>query len=199
MNRAGERGKGATSARQLSGPRLGQPGGWGQSWAASAANRCPAEKRRARYPEKSFSTRGRGVVETLERPKAGNRCPSHRRIFSVICGYSDAGWPGTATPSHARQAGAARCYAFLPDRGELIAPAQQHRQEGRMRVRTEGTVRTTYQAGRISADLAAGACSHWPAREVGTAGTEKRGGKEGQNPRALVASPACPPAGVAVP
>lgn len=199
MNRAGERVKGATSARQLSGPCLGQRRGVGPELGGLGLTPPPSRKKVGALSRETFfggaGRKGWGVVESLELPSPANRRPPHRRIFFVICGISDRRGRGAATPSHVRQADAARCNAPLPDRGELIAPAQPHRQAWRIEVRTEGTVRTDRQAGQISADLAAGACSHWPAREVGTVGTEESGGREGQNPRALVASPARPPAG----
>lgn len=69
MNRAGEGVKGATSARQLSGPHLGQPGDR-QSWAAPAASRKPQRG----WPQG-------GVVKSLAAAMPENRRSSHRRIF----------------------------------------------------------------------------------------------------------------------
>ena len=180
MTRAGERVKGTTSARQLSGYPLGSQ---------VAGRLFPALMGARRF------SKG-GVVKSLGLPKAGNRLPCHWQIFSVICEFSDAVGHNAATPSHVRQAGAARCYALPLDREELIPMAQRHRLAWQIKVRTERTVRTATKAGRISADRAVGSCSHWPARDVRTVGTEERRVAEGQKPRALVASPARSPSGV---
>jgi len=184
MNRAGERVKGATSARQFSGY---QP-------ASRAAGRPRPALAGAR---RGAASRG-GCSKLWSWPRPSTAVPLIGRLFSQSWRISERLAACPEMPSNAEQADAARCYALLPERGDLITPPQPHWQAWRIEVRTEGTVRTDRQTGRISADRAAGGCSHWPAREVGTVGTEERGGKEGQNPRALVASPARPPAGAGV-
>lgn len=85
MNRAGERVKGATSARQLSGLRLCQPRGVGAKLRGHSRTPPPSGKKMGALSREKFFGRGwpqgRGVAESLELPKPQNRRPSHRRIF----------------------------------------------------------------------------------------------------------------------
>jgi hypothetical protein len=188
MTRAGERVKGATSAR----PSRGRQGGGATSQAAMTQTAAQPEKTGRGIPRKVFQARGGGVVKSLGSPWLGNRCPSHSRIFSRSPRISERPARLTATPSMVGQSDAPQSNGMRAERGDLFPMAELHRQGRQIGVRTERTVRTPHSLPLISAYRAAGGCSHSPARQVGTAGTTKHPAAR-QEISALVASPAQSP------
>jgi hypothetical protein len=185
MTRAGERVKGATSAR----PFRGRQGGGAISQAAMAQTAAQPEKTGRGIPRKVFQARGGGVVKSLGSPWLENRCPSHWRIFSHSLRISERPARLTATPSMAGQSYAPQSNGRRAERGDFFPIAELHRQGRQIGVRTERTVRTPHPLPLISADLVGGGCSHSPARQVGTAGTGNRPAAR-QAIRALAATPA---------
>jgi hypothetical protein len=185
MTRAGERVKGATSAR----PFRGRQGGGAISQAAMTQTAAQPEKTGRGIPRKVFQARGGGVVKSLGSPWLGNRCSSHSRIFSHPLRISERPARLTATPSMVGQSDAPLSYGMRAERGDFFPIAELHRQGRQIGVRTERTVRTPQSLALISADLAAGGCSHSPTRQVGTAGTVRRQASR-QEIRALAATPA---------
>lgn len=186
MTRAGERVKGATSARPFGGRQRSGAALW------PASGRAGADPRGLQRPvrqRKGNQARGGGVVESLRAAWPENRRSSHWQIFSLSRRISERQALLTATPSMKGQAGAPQSNGMRRGRGYFFPPAELRRQGGRKGVGTEGTMRTPHQSAQLPADLAAGSCSHSPARQVGTAGTDKRVGAR-QEIRALVASPA---------
>lgn len=168
MTRAGERVKGATSARQLSRHR----------W-------------RSTEPERPSATAevGEGVGQSLGRAKPRNRLPNHRGTFFSEPRISARLAKLAATPSMAGQSDAPLSNGMRANRGVFLTAPELHWQARRKGVGTEGTLRTPYQSAQFSADRAAGGCSHSPARLAGTVGTGS-GPAAMQEIRALVATPA---------
>lgn len=180
MTRAGERVKGATSAR----PFRGKQGGGAIPQPAWTKTGAQSEKTGRVILRKVFRARGWGVVKSLGSTWPENPPLTHAQIFSHSRPISERRAWLAATLAMVRQANALSSNGVRADRGGFFTAPELHRHGRRIEVRTEGTLRTPYQAGQFSADRAAGGCSHSPARLAGTVGT-------GSGPAAMQEIRAC--------
>ncbi len=116
MTRAGERVKGATSAR----PFRGRQGGGPASQPPRRETGTQPQKAGRAILRKVFRARGGGVVESLGRSLPQNRHSSHSQIFSLCRTLFRRPARLAATPSMAGQSDAPLSYCVRAERGHLF-------------------------------------------------------------------------------
>lgn len=120
MTRAGERVKGATSARPF---RSRQRGWVALRPASSRAGAKPRGSQRPAGQSEGDRTRGGGVVKSLGRLRPVYRCPCHAQVFFSSWRISGSPARLTARQSDEGQACANPCNAPRPDGGDFFALA----------------------------------------------------------------------------